>query len=108
MSDRRYGCRLLTGQTVLLLGFGAIGRRLAALLAPFGVTIYAVRRQTRSEAGVRIIPEEKISSVLGLADHVVNILPDNDVDARLRQCAPAGLLQTRGAFLQHRARHDGG
>lgn len=94
-AERRYGCRLLTGQTVLLLGFGAIGRRLAALLAPFGVTIYAVRRQTRSEAGVRIIPEEKISSVLGLADHVVNILPDNEstrgfVNARRLACCKPG------------------
>lgn len=75
---RRYDSRLLTGQTVLLLGFGAIGRRLADLLGPFGMKIYAVRRQTRSEAGVHIIPEEKLSAVLATADHVVNILPDNE------------------------------
>ena len=30
--ERRYESRMLTGQTVLLLGFGAIGRRLAARL----------------------------------------------------------------------------
>lgn len=92
---RRYSCRLLTGQTVLLLGYGAIGRRLAELLAPYGMTIYAVRRQTRSEAGVRIIPEEKISSVLPTADHVVNILPDNEatrnyVNARRLACFKPG------------------
>jgi len=74
---RRYDSRLLTGQTVVLLGFGAIGRRLAELLAPFGMKIYAVRRSVHSETGVHIIPEEKISAVLPLADHVVNILPDN-------------------------------
>lgn len=94
-TERRYACRLLTGQTVLLLGYGAIGRRLAELLAPFGVTIYAVRRQTRSEKGVRIIPEEKLSSVLGEADHVVNILPDNAatrgyVNARRLACMKPG------------------
>jgi phosphoglycerate dehydrogenase-like enzyme len=93
--QRRYDSRLLTGQTVLLLGYGAIGRRLAALLAPFGMTIYAVRRQTRSETGVRIIPEEKISSVLPLADHVVNLLPDNAstsgyVNARRLACCKPG------------------
>lgn len=93
--QRRYDSRLLTGQTVLLLGFGAIGRRLAALLAPFGVTIYAVRRQARSETGVRIIAEEKISGVLPLADHVVNILPDNAstrgyVNARRLSCCKPG------------------
>lgn len=76
--QRRYDSRLLTGQTVLMLGYGAIGRRLAELLAPFGMKVYAVRRQTRSEPGVHIIPEEKLSAVLPEADHVVNILPDND------------------------------
>jgi len=37
--ERRYESRLLTGQSVLLLGYGAIGRRLAALLAPFGMQV---------------------------------------------------------------------
>ncbi len=76
--ERRGASRLLTGQTVLLLGFGAIGRRLAELLAPFGVKVYAVRRQTRSEPGVHIVPEEDLTRVLPLADHVVNILSEND------------------------------
>jgi len=76
--ERRRDARLLTGQTVLMLGFGAIGRRLAELLAPFGMQLYAVRRQTRSERGVRIIAEEELTRVLPLADHVVNILSDNE------------------------------
>ncbi len=77
-TERRYDSRLLTGQTVLLLGFGAIGRRLAELLAPFRVKIFAVRRRTYSESGVHIIAEDKVSSVLAEADHIVNVLPDND------------------------------
>lgn len=94
-AERRYHSRLLTGQTVLMLGFGAIGRRLAELLAPFGTTIIAVRRQTRSERGVRIIPEEAVSSALAQADHVVNILPDNAstrnyVNARRIACMKPG------------------
>ena len=93
--ERRFESRLLTGQTVLLLGFGAIGRRLAELLAPFGMTILAVRRQVRSERGVRIIPEEQLSSALGRADHVVNLLPDNEgtrnyVNARRLACLRPG------------------
>jgi phosphoglycerate dehydrogenase-like enzyme len=94
-TERRYESRLLTGQTVLLLGFGAIGRRLAELLAPFGLTLIAVRRQTRSERGVRIIPEERLSAALEEADHVVNILPDNAstlnyVNARRIACCKPG------------------
>ncbi len=90
----RYGSRLLTGQTVLFLGYGAIGRRLRELLVPFNVTIFAVRRRTYSEPGVNIISEERLSSVLGQVDHIVNVLPDNEstrnyVNARrLSWCRP--------------------
>ena len=94
-AQRRYDSRLLTGQTVVMLGFGAIGRRLAELLAPFGMTLIAVRRQTRSERGVRIVPEEALSSALAQADHVVNILPDNAstrnyINARRLACLKPG------------------
>jgi phosphoglycerate dehydrogenase-like enzyme len=92
---RRYDSRLLNGQTVLMLGFGAIGRRLVELLAPFQMNLIAVRRQTRSERGVRIIPEENVSSALAAADHVVNILPENAstrnyVNARRLACLKPG------------------
>jgi phosphoglycerate dehydrogenase-like enzyme len=94
-AERRYHARLLTGQSVLMLGFGAIGRRLAELLAPFGMEVSAVRRQTRSERGVRIIAEENVSAALAHADHVVNILPDNAstrnyVNARRLSCMKPG------------------
>jgi Phosphoglycerate dehydrogenase and related dehydrogenases len=93
--ERRAASRLLTGQTVLMLGFGAIGRRLAELLAPFRMRVMALRRRTRSESGVRIIAMEQLSSALGEADHVVNILPDNDgtkdfVNARRLACVKKG------------------
>jgi len=77
-TEHRYNSVLMTGQTVLLLGYGAIGRRLADLLAPFGMKIYAVRRQVRSERGLTIVPEEQLTAVLPQADHVVNILPESD------------------------------
>jgi phosphoglycerate dehydrogenase-like enzyme len=93
--EHRRLSRLLTGQTVLLLGFGAIGQRLAELLAPFRCEIYAVRRQTRSERGVRIVPEEDLTRVLALADHVVNLLPESEatrnwVNARRLACFRPG------------------
>ena len=110
-AQRRYDSRLLTGQTVLMLGFGAIGRRLAELLAPFGMNISAVRRQIRSERGVRIIPEESVSSALAEADHVVNILPDNAstrnyVNARRLSCLKPGARfynVGRGSTVDERA-----
>jgi phosphoglycerate dehydrogenase-like enzyme len=94
-TERRCRSRLLTGQTVLLLGYGAIGRRLAELLAPFRCTVYAVRRQTRSELGVRVVPVDDLTRVLPLADHVIDILPENDatlnfVNARRLACLQPG------------------
>jgi len=77
-AELRSESRLLTGETVLMLGFGAIGRRLAELLAPFRMKVFAVRRKTYSEAGVHVIPEERLSSVIAEADHVINILPENE------------------------------
>lgn len=113
-AERRYDSRLLTGQSVLMLGYGAIGRRLAELLAPFGMTLTAVRRQTRSERGVRIIPEENVSSALAQADHVVNILPDNAstrnyVNARRLACFKPGARfynVGRGSTVDERALLD--
>ncbi|HRE81876.1 MAG TPA: D-2-hydroxyacid dehydrogenase [Opitutaceae bacterium] len=77
-TERRYSSVLLTGQSILLLGYGAIGRRLAELLAPFGMKVYAIRRQVRSERGLTILPEEQLTAILPQMDHVVNILPEND------------------------------
>ncbi len=77
-SELRGESRLMGGETVLMLGFGAIGRRLAELLAPFRMKLFAVRRKAYSEAGVHVISEERVSSVIAEADHVINILPDNE------------------------------
>ncbi|HTB81040.1 MAG TPA: D-2-hydroxyacid dehydrogenase [Opitutaceae bacterium] len=95
---RRGNSRLLTGQTVLMLGFGAIGRRLAELLAPFRMEIYAVRRQTRSETGVRIVAEEELTRVLPLADHVINILPDNEATRSYMNARRLGCMKPGARF----------
>jgi len=93
--ERRDASRLLKGQTVVLLGFGAIGTRLAELLAPFRMKVYAVRRRIRSEPGVHVVSEESLTRVLAEADHVVNLLPENDetrtyVNARRISCFRPG------------------
>ncbi len=73
----RASSRLLLGQNVVLLGFGAIGRRLAELLAPFGVTITAVRRKPAGDENARVVTEDQLDEALASADHVVDVLPDN-------------------------------
>jgi phosphoglycerate dehydrogenase-like enzyme len=68
----------LRGQTVLILGYGTIGRRLAEMLRPFDMKVIAFRRNPRGDEGVPVISEDRLHEVLtNEADHVVNILPDN-------------------------------
>lgn len=75
--ETRAKTALLTGQSLVLLGFGAIGHRLAELLAPFGMQITAVRRRPAGDENVRVISEDQLPEALATADHIVNILPDN-------------------------------
>ena len=70
--------RLLKGQTVVLLSFGAIARRLADLLWPLGVNLIAVRRHPKGDERVKTVAETEVDGILGLADHVVNILPGGE------------------------------
>ena len=81
----RTGSSLINRQcTVLLVGYGAIARRLVELLQPFGVSIRAFRRTPRGDENCPTFPISTIDQHLGEADHVVNILPLSD--------------QTRGFF----------
>ncbi len=77
--EDRYTAAVLTGATVLLLGFGAIGQRLAQLLAPFGGRVIAYRRTPRGDEGVETVTAAGLDAALAAADHVVSILPDSPV-----------------------------
>jgi len=68
----------LQGCTVLIVGFGTIGRRLAEMLRPFGVRVLAYRRKARGDEGVPVVTDAQLAQVLTYdVDHVVNILPDS-------------------------------
>jgi phosphoglycerate dehydrogenase-like enzyme len=74
----RGSCVPLRGQTVLILGYGAIGRRLVEMLRPFDLNLIAYRRKARGDEGVRVVTEDRLAHTLAHeADHIVNILPDN-------------------------------
>jgi len=73
----RFTNGVLTHRRVLLLGFGAIGRRLAGLLKPFGCHVTAFRRKPAGDEGVTVVGEAGLAAALAQADHVVDILPDS-------------------------------
>jgi phosphoglycerate dehydrogenase-like enzyme len=75
--ELRSSARLLNEQTALIFGFGTIARRLVDLLAPLRMNLIGVKRNIRGDEPIPIIQEKQINEYLPLADHVINILPDN-------------------------------
>jgi len=67
----------LRGETVLILGYGSIGRRLVELLQPFGMNYLAYRRTARGDENIPVVTGNQLADALHRADHVVNILPES-------------------------------
>jgi phosphoglycerate dehydrogenase-like enzyme len=76
-NDLRRDSRLLQGQSLLIVGYGAIAERIIELLAPFRMDIAAMRRTPRGDEKVEIVTPHHVAAALGRADHVIDILPDN-------------------------------
>lgn len=89
MMELRAESYLLNHQTALLLGFGAIARRLVELLAPLQMNLVAVRRQPSGVEPIPIITEDQLDRYLPVADHVINLLPAN---AGTRHYVDAGFI----------------
>src|SRR5665213_699476 len=110
-AEHRAASHLLTAQTVLILGFGAIAARLVELLAPLRMEVVAVRRRPMGNEGCRVLPVGMTDELLPLADHIVNILPaspatTNFLDRRrLGLMKPTALLYNigRGATVDQEA-----
>ncbi|WP_269542702.1 D-2-hydroxyacid dehydrogenase [Cerasicoccus fimbriatus] len=76
--DIRARSTLLEGDSVLIVGHGAIGRRLVELLQPLGMQIKGYRRRPRGDEGIPMVTEKEYPFALASADHVINILPESD------------------------------
>ena len=76
-NELRETMRLLVDETVIIIGYGAIGRRLAELLAPYRIRVIGFRRTPQSGSDIRVVGPEDLAGTLGEADHVINILPDS-------------------------------
>jgi len=102
---------LLTGQTLLIVGFGQIGQRLAELLAPLKMNLIALRRCPRGDEPIPTRPITELDELLPTADHVVNILPasagtENFFNApRLARFKPGSIFYNigRGATVDQAA-----
>jgi phosphoglycerate dehydrogenase-like enzyme len=97
-SEIRIESRLLVGQTTLILGFGAIARRVAELLAPFHMKVMAVRQKVRGDEPIPTYTVSELDRLLPQADHVVNILPSNSSTDGMFTAARFGLMKPDAIF----------
>jgi phosphoglycerate dehydrogenase-like enzyme len=90
--------RLLTGQSALLLGFGAIARRLTELLTPLRMKLSTVRQTPRGNEPIPTHPVSAIDSLLPRADHVINILPSSAATDGFMDAARFSLMKAGAVF----------
>ena len=91
----------LTGKTVLLVGYGEIGKEIERMLVPFSVEMLRVARTARSQPEVHAAGE--LESLLPRADVVVLILPSTPESKGLIGSRQLALLK-QGALLVNAAR----
>ncbi len=91
----------LTAKKVLLVGYGAIGKEIERLLAPFHVEVLRVARTARSHPEVHAVSE--LDSLLPRAEIVILILPSTTESYRLIG-PPQLALMRQGALLVNAAR----
>ncbi|MGY4455441.1 phosphoglycerate dehydrogenase-like enzyme [Bradyrhizobium sp. i1.3.1] len=73
----------LTGKTIGIAGFGAIGRAVAERAKPFGVNIRVLRRSAWPYVLPGIQPVDSIEELVAVSDHLVLALPATTKTARL-------------------------
>jgi phosphoglycerate dehydrogenase-like enzyme len=96
--EDRASAGVLTRRHVLLLGFGAIGRRLAELLRPFGCRISVWRRTPKGDEGLPLVDDAGLATALGLADHVVSMLPEAPGTLRWMDAAKFAQMKSGARF----------
>lgn len=68
----------LADRRVLLLGYGGVGKAVAARLAPFEVDLTVVASRARNEDGVAVHGVDELPRLLGDAEIVILTLPGGD------------------------------
>lgn len=103
--DEQLRPRELMGQTLLLIGYGAIGREVARRVRPLGMKIWAVTRSGKGNAEFadRMAPFTQLEAVLPEADYVVIAAPETPETLRMFDARRFGAMKPT-AFLINVAR----
>jgi phosphoglycerate dehydrogenase-like enzyme len=91
----------LTGKTVLLVGYGSIGKEIERMLEPFDVELIRIARTARENPNVHAVKE--LDALLPKAQVIVLILPSSAETRWLIDARRFSLMQ-QGALLVNAAR----
>jgi phosphoglycerate dehydrogenase-like enzyme len=91
----------LTGKSVLMIGYGAIGKEIECMLAPFHVELLRIARTARAKPPVHAVAE--LDSLLPKAEVVILILPSTAESHHLIGRRQLSLMR-QGALLVNAAR----
>jgi len=91
----------LTGKTVLLVGYGAIGKEIERMLEPFQVEVLRAARTPRTNPAV--LPVSELDTLLPKAQVVILIVPST-ADTRHLIDGPRLALMRQGTLLVNAAR----
>ena len=83
---------------MLILGLGAIARRLIELLGPLKMHLMAVRQTSAAMSRFGVYPATELDRILPQADHVVNILPSGNSTNQLMDARRFSLMQPTAVF----------
>jgi phosphoglycerate dehydrogenase-like enzyme len=97
-NDLRQNVRLLADETIFIVGYGAIGRRLRELLAPYPVRVIGYRRTPQPGSDIRVIGPAELASTLAEADHIMNILPDSSQTRDFFNAERLGLIKAGARY----------
>ncbi len=91
--DNAAGFTTLRAATVVIWGFGGIGRTLAPLYTALGAHVVGVARTARKDGDYAVVDD--VDAVLPTADVLVMILPDSPATDRALDARRLGLLSPR-------------
>jgi len=108
---------LLTGKTTLVLGYGAIGKRVGRMCQDFGMKVLVVKRNLNDDAfdgGIMVYNSKKLEELLPQANVLIICLPLTPetkglINARALELLPAGAILVnigRGSIIEEKALYD--
>jgi D-2-hydroxyacid dehydrogenase (NADP+) len=91
----------LRGQTVLFIGFGAIGREVARIAQPLGVRVWAVTRSGRADRNLaeRTFPSSKLHEALPEACFVILAAPETQETRKMMGEREFALMKPSAYFI---------